>query len=207
MQTAGVAGVRVWNAAPGVRAADVYVNDTAMFLGLEYGELSDYVELPPGRHEVRVPRSGGDPETAPLISEGLDLAPGELETVVVTGARGTFYAFRLRDNIRAFEREQAKVRLVHASPNAPPLRALLDRRQVLFERAEPLAATPFTSAEPGTYDLELRSTGSEETLLLYPELTLIAGTLYTLIALGLAGGRPPLQLIPIVEAIEVCTPG
>jgi hypothetical protein len=57
----------------------------------------------------------------------------------------------------------------------------------------------FNLFNPDTYDLEVRLAGTETVALDVPGLALADGTVYTVFAMGLAGGEPALTAVPSVD--------
>lgn len=199
--------VRALHASPGVPPVDVYIEGALTITGLAYGQLSDYAELRPGRHRLQVFPAGAHGQTSPLIDDRLEeLQPGEDNTVLAVGERQDMRALLLHDNTLAPGREEAKVRVVHASPDAPAIDVGITGNPRLFARVPFERATRFKVVEAGTVELEMRSTSSGERIVSLPEYPLVGGKIYTFVALGLLGGRPGFTIMPIVAALERCVP-
>jgi hypothetical protein len=90
---------------------------------------------------------------------------------------------------------------VHASPDAPAVDiAVADGGPVLFSNISFKEIGDYLPVDAGTYDLEVRVAGTETVALEVPGLTLNDGTVYTVFAMGLAGGEPALTAVPSVDA-------
>jgi LPXTG-motif cell wall-anchored protein len=58
----------------------------------------------------------------------------------------------------------------------------------------------YLPVDAGTYDLEARLAGSDTVALSVPGVALDEGNVYTIFAMGLAGGEPALMAVPSVDA-------
>lgn len=112
--------VRVAHLVPDGRTVDVYVNGRRALSRLEYGEVSPYVPLPTGEHTVRVVVAGDSDE---VVAENTDTlsAGGGPQTVVAVGQRtdDSLETHTVSDARSGHDPSTAKVRVVHASPDAP----------------------------------------------------------------------------------------
>jgi LPXTG-motif cell wall-anchored protein len=59
----------------------------------------------------------------------------------------------------------------------------------------------YLPVDAGTYDLEARVAGTQDVALSVPGVQLNEGTVYTIFAMGLAGGEPALTAVPSVDAV------
>ncbi|HRA19477.1 MAG TPA: DUF4397 domain-containing protein, partial [Anaerolineae bacterium] len=71
---------------------------------------------------------------------------------------------------------------------------------VLFKNVAFKQTGDYLPVDAGSYDLEVRLAGTETVALKVPGLKLDAGTVYTVFAMGLAGGEPALVAVPSVDA-------
>ena len=95
---------------------------------------------------------------------------------------------------------QAMVRVVHASPDAPAVDIAVKGGPVLFPNVAFKGASQFTPVNAGTYDLEVRLAGKTDVALAVPGVALKDGDIVTIFAMGLAGGQPALQAVPVAYA-------
>ena len=136
MDDESVAGVRVAHLSPDAPNVDVWVEGDAVLEDVPYRTVSDYLELEPGTYGVQI-TAAGDPD-AVVFDDDLEVGEGEY-TVAAVG--------ELAEENRPFEvavfeddlsdpGEGARVRLVHASPDAPAVDVTAgDGETVLFEDA------------------------------------------------------------------------
>jgi hypothetical protein len=91
---AGNAKVRAIHGAPGAPAVDIYITapgadlagETPALSGVDFGDVSGYIEAPAGDYQVRVTPAGS---TTVVIDSGtLTLASGQIRTAVAVDAAG-----------------------------------------------------------------------------------------------------------------------
>lgn len=190
------ATLRVAQASPGP-LLDVQAAGGSLFSGLAFRGISEYASLGAGAATLTL--SPGD-APSPLAHLAVDLAPGATYTAVAVGGPGALQAFLLLDDNRAPPPGQARVRFVHASPDAPPLDVALAGCGPLFSAIPFRGAGSYASVDAGTYALELREAGSDRVLLSIPGMSFDTATVYTLYAVGSAAGLPRLQAVLSADA-------
>jgi hypothetical protein len=88
---------------------------------------------------------------------------------------------------------EARVRVVHASPDAPSVDVLLDDAEVLSD-VPYLAASDYLAASTGDHNLKVNAAGTATTVI-DADVTLAEGTDYTVIASGLVAEIAPIVLV------------
>jgi hypothetical protein len=91
---AGNARVRAIHGAPGAPAVDIYVTapgteleeETPILVGVEFGDVADYVEVPAGDYQVRVTPTGV--KLAVIDSGTLSLVAGQVRTAIAVDNAG-----------------------------------------------------------------------------------------------------------------------
>jgi hypothetical protein len=193
------ARVRVVHASPDAPAVDVLVNDGVAFSNAPFKGITGYAALDTGTYNVKVVPTGA---TTPVVIEAdLDLEAKDY-TVVAVGLLENIEPLVLVDNNSAPAAGKAHVRFVHASPDAPAVDIAVKGGPVLFSNIAFKAIGDYLPVDAGTYDLEVRLAGTETVALQVPGLALSDGTVYTVFAMGLAGGEPTLMAIPSVDNAE-----
>ena len=123
----GNALVRVIHGSPDAPAVDVYVegSDEPVIAGLAYTETSEWIEVPEGDYNFQV-RAAGSPSTeTPVYETGaLALEDGAAVSALAAGLLGGEgdHAFRVLPLVEDWDNalaDQARVRIVHASADAP----------------------------------------------------------------------------------------
>jgi hypothetical protein len=192
------ARVRVVHASPDAPAVDVWVNDGIAFSNAPFKGITDYAALDTGTYNVKVVPNGA---TEPVVIEA-DLALEAKDyTVVAVGLLENIEPLVLVDNNNSPAAGKAHVRFVHASPDAPAVDIAVKNGPVLFANVAFKEIGDYLPVDAGTYDLEVRLAGTDTVALDVPGLALAEGTVYTVFAMGLAGGEPTLAAIPSVDAM------
>ena len=197
----GTARVRVAHAAPGAPNVDVLIDGTVAIANTAFGEVTDYAELDAGTYTVQIVPTG---MMGPAVIEiKLPLEAGKDYTAAAVGlggAAGIIEPLLLEDDNTPPAAGKAHVRFVHASPDAPAVDiAVADGGPVLFGDVAYKGVGDYLPVDAGTYDLEVRVAGTETVALEVPGLSLRDGNVYTVFALGLAGGEPMLMAVPVVD--------
>jgi LPXTG-motif cell wall-anchored protein len=197
---ADMARVRVVHASPDAPAVDVWVNGNVAFSKAPFKGITDYAALDAGSYQVQVVPTGA---TEPVVIDAtLDLAASTDYTVVAVGELADIEPLVLVDNNAAPAAGKAHVRFVHASPDAPAVDiAVAGGGPVLFSNIAFKGVGDYLPVDAGTYDLEVRLAGTETVALSVPGVALNDGTVYTIFAMGLAGGEPALTAVASADAV------
>jgi len=148
------ASLRVAHLSPDAPNVDVYVDGGAVLEDVPYRAVSEYLELASGTYEVMI-TAAGDMETV-VFDEDLEVPAGEF-TVAAVGElaeENQPFAVEVYEDDVSDPGENARVRLVHASPDAPNVDVTAGG-DVLFEDV-PFGAAGAIEVPPGEYELEVR---------------------------------------------------
>ena len=183
-QGAGQAQVRVAHLAPDAPNVDVYVNGEPVLTDVPYTTVSDYLSLPAGTQQVTVYATGDT--ASPVIDAPVDIAAGGAYTVAAVGlvADGSLTAQVYEDDLRSPASGNAKVRVVHASPDAGPVDVVPRGGQALVSALSFPEASPYAEVPAGTYTLDVNAAGTNQTALTVPDATLASGGVYSAFAVG-----------------------
>ncbi|MGQ9675428.1 MAG: DUF4397 domain-containing protein [Chloroflexota bacterium] len=191
--------LRVVHASPDAPAVDVLVDGNMAFSNLAFRGITRYAALPAGSHNIQVVPAGA---TEPAVIEAdVDLTAGTDYTIVAVGRLADIEPLVLTDDNSAPPAGQAKVRFVHASPNAPAVDIAEASGRVIFSGISFKGVGDYTNLPAGTYDVEARLARTDTVALAIPNVTVNAGTVYTVFAVGLVDGEPPLSPLVSVDAI------
>jgi hypothetical protein len=201
----GPARVRVVHASPDAPAVDVWVNDSIIaFSNAPFKGITKYAELDAGTYNVKVVPTGA---TEPVVIEAnLALEADTDYTVVAVGKLADIEPIVLVDDNTLPAAGMAHVRFVHASPDAPNVDIVVKDGPELFINVPFKQAFPYVPVAAGTYDLEVRIHDTGDVVLEVPGLALADQTVYTVFAMGLAGGEPALTAVPSVDASPALLP-
>ncbi|MDS0473716.1 DUF4397 domain-containing protein [Natrinema sp. 1APR25-10V2] len=204
-----MAHVRVAHLSPDAPNVDVYVDGTAVLEDVPFPNVSDYLELPAGAHQVTI-TAAGDPDTVAFEGE-LEVPEGP-STVAALGElseENQPFQPALFEGDLSDSGENARVRLIHASPDAPAVDVTVgDGETVLFEDAA-FGEAATTEVPGGEYTLEVRPATENNdgevvaTFDVAPE----AGTVYTAFAVGYlepssAPADVPFDLEVVMDTME-----
>ena len=177
--------LRVVHMAPGAPNVDVTVNGQRAIANLAFKAASDYAALPAGSYNAKVTPAG---QAQPVVIDAnLNLTAGQNSTVVATGELPNIQPLVLQDNNTPPPAGQAKVRFVHASPDAPAVDIAAQGGPVLFRNVAFRTAGEYVNVPAGTYTLEVRPASQTNAVLTVPNVALSAGQNVTVFAAGKAG--------------------
>jgi len=120
----------------------------------------------------------------PLYEFELRLVNGKYYSVFIAGEKDKLSSLVLEDDLTE-PGENAAVRFVHLSPDAPALDFTITADSTIASNKKYKEYTGFQQVTPGTYNILVKSHGSEN-LIFNQELTFETGQIYTVWAKGLA---------------------
>lgn len=199
------AKVRVLHASPDAPAVDIYVNGAETLSDVPFGVISDYLVVPAGEYQIQVFAASEEPATeGAVIDAMLTFEAGTMTTVAATNNLATIEAQVIAD-APAPVADQAQVRIVHLSADAPAVDIAPDGAAPIVAALAYPDATEYLTVPAGDYDLEVRPAGTMDVALQLDPVTLAAGNSYTVFAIGsLAGGT--LTVLPAVDAAYEMAP-
>ncbi len=185
------AQLRVMHASPDAPAVDVLVNDAKTLSNVPFPADSGYLSLLAGNYNLKVNAAN---TTTTVINADATLTRGKSYSVFAVGLLAGIEPLVLEDD-RTTVADKARVRVIHASPDAPNV-------DVLANDAKVLSNVPFKTASAylevpaGNYVFKLNVAGTATTALTSPSIALEAGKVYTAIAIGstASGASNPLAL-------------
>ncbi len=189
--------VRVVHAAAGAPDVDVYVSDSPLISGLTFGAGTEYVVLPAGEDRQVQIAAAGTPAEEAILETDIDLEAGQAYQVVATAEGEEVEATVNEVNLTPMPENQARIRVVHASPDAGNVDVGIAEGPTIAEGVGFREASPYAVVDAGAYSLEVRPAG-EETVALQTDIELAAGTVYDVVALGRTEDRT-LALLPLAS--------
>ncbi|WP_336359627.1 DUF4397 domain-containing protein [Haladaptatus sp. ZSTT2] len=178
--------VRVVHASPDAPNVDVYVNDQRVLANVPFKAVSDYLPLPVGTYTVTITAAGDESTVA---FSGAVTVERNAYTIAAIGelTEGTFRPLILTDTLRRVRGKNARVRVVHASPDAPAVDVTVaDGALTLFDGPAFGGVTEYIEAPAGGYDVQVRADtpGDDGPVVGTFPVTLDGGDVYTVFALG-----------------------
>lgn len=185
---------RLFHAAPGTPAVDVYANGNLVTQGFAYGEITEYVTVNPGAYNIQIFPAG---RTAnPLICSSLAIVSGTSQTIAGVGEPGKLSLFPIKEvYMPVIDRRSAYVRFANLSPDSSSVDIALSDGTVILSDISFMDYSKYITITPGTYTLLMKPMGSNEVLLTITGLNLMAGTINTIFAIGFMDGDPPLEAV------------
>lgn len=181
------AELKAIHASPDAPAVDLAVDGVLQAAGLAYTQATGYVGVAAGLRQVTI--LAGD---TPVIDAPLGLPPEGNVSLFAIDEAANLTPLALADDLTPPAAGNAHVRFVHLSPGAPNVDITLADGTAIFEDVafgESDAEGAFTPLAAGTYDLEVRSAGTDAVLLELPGVALADGAIYTVFARGFPAGN------------------
>jgi hypothetical protein len=179
----GDACINVIHASPDAPAVDVYLDGTQALTGLAFGNASGWVAVPAGDHQVQVTATGAAIDTA-VIDAMVTLEAGAAYEVAATGLLAAITPAINQVDLSTLADGSARVRVIHASPDAPAVDVAVTGGDVLVPNLAFPAASPYLEVPAGSYDLEVRPAGTMDVALPLPGVQLDNGIVYSVYAIG-----------------------
>ncbi len=202
---AGAARAFVLHAAPDAPAVDVFVTTpgadlaaTAPLGSFSYQETLGPVEVAAGDYQVRVTLAG-DPATVVYDSGTVALGDGDdllLSAVPNTATGASPISIVALDGGGSLEildaATPARLRVVHASPDAPAVDVIANDAVTLVSDLAFPAATAFLDVDPADYNVKVTAAGNPGAVVIDADLTLDAGVTYDVLAVDTLAAIEPL---------------
>lgn len=192
--------LRVVHASPDAPAVDVCANGQAAFEGASFPGATSYATLEAGIYAIRVTGADAGCESPGVINADLPLSAGQDVTVVALNLLEEIEPLVLTDENSDPSEGNAKVRFVHASPDAPTVDITLTDGTILFDNVSFKQASAYLEVPAGSYDLQVRDETGAAVVLTQNDVELDQRTVYTVFAIGLIGGNPALDALITVDS-------
>jgi Domain of unknown function (DUF4397) len=181
---------RVAHLSPDAPNIDIYIDGEQVREGISYGTVTDYRDLGPGTYTVQVVSAGEDLAEAVLeetVEAGdVDSTLDGLLAVIgeVAAENQPLQALFLDDDNSPVNPGTARVRVLHASPDAPAVDVVADETgDELFENVA-FGEYDYTEVPEGEYTLNIYPAGDRETSVFEIDVSLAGGTVYSAFAVG-----------------------
>ena len=192
----GDACVNIIHASPNAPNVDVWVNGAPALTDVPFQAFSGWMALPAGEYHVQVTPTGAAVDMA-VIDTMLTIEAGTAYHVAAVGDVANISAAVIEADLSATTDGGARVRVIHASPDAPNVDIALTGGDVLIADLAFGSASDYLEVPAGSYDLEVRVAGTTDVALPLPGVALEGNMLYDVIAVGtLADGTLNVLVIP-----------
>lgn len=179
--------IRVMHASPDAPPVDIYVDGKAVLTNVPFFTLSGALSLPNGTYEVAITPAGAGLASAVFVTD-LTVENGYAGTVVALNTLSNLEVGLYDDDMSPVAAGKARVRVIHASPDAPAVDIKLagTSTAVVSNAAFTDAATIEVPA--GTYAFDITPAGASTVVFTTPSLRFESGWSYTLVASGFLKG-------------------
>jgi len=205
VEAEGEADLRVAHLSPDAPNVDVYVDGDAVLEDVPFRAVSEYLELPAGTYDIEI-TAAGDPDTV-VFDEAVELSEGAVTAAALgeLSEENQPFGVELYEDDLSDPGEDARIRLVHASPDAPNVDVTVDG-EPLFEDV-PFGAAGAVEVPADDYELEVRPAteyGDGDVVATF-DVSPSAGTVYSAFAVGYldpdtAPAHEPFDLELVVDA-------
>lgn len=164
-------------------AMDLLVDEGVTISNLGYGYSSSYKTITSGMRNITVTATG---TTSPaLLDMDLNVVPNADYTIVATDVLNQIDAVYTSDDLTPSV-TGAKIRLIHASPDAPALDIKLNTGSgtAVFSNSNFKDISDYIEMAAGSYIFVVTPNGSSEEVRVYSSVTLEAGKIYTMLVTG-----------------------
>jgi len=189
-ETAGEGRFSVAHLSPNAPNVDVYLDGEAVLEGFEYPSVSTYMTVSAAEYDIAITPAGESLDSA--VFEGTIAVEAETDyTVAALGEVGDagdepFEPLVLEDDNSDPGGNSSRVRVVHASPDAPAVDVTASEGPMVLADALEFRQTATTTIEPDGYTVQVRSdTESNDGEVVYDEdLGFDGGGVYSVFAVG-----------------------
>ncbi|MCX7773222.1 MAG: DUF4397 domain-containing protein [Clostridia bacterium] len=196
--------IRIFHASPNAPAVDVYANGMPLARNLRYRDFTLYQTVQPGTYRVEVYPAGR--RDMPVLATMLTVPPRSIFTIAAIGMLPNISLLPIAEPKIAVPPGKFLLRFSHLSPTAPSVDLTLANGTVLFSNVRYTETTSYIPIPASTYHFQLRLAGTNQVVLEVPNIALAANRLYTIYAIGLPGGQPPLQVVIPLDGSSYITP-
>ena len=177
----------VIHASPDAQGVDFLIDDTKKNnTALTYPDNTVYLSVESGTRNIKVNISG---TTTNIINGDLTVEQDKNYSFFLIDVVAKLSVLVLGEDLTPPAAGKALVRFLHLSPDAPAVDvAIASSGTVVFGNTSFKGFTAFTPLNAGTYNLDIRLTGTSTVALVLPAITLQEGKIYTVFAKGLVQG-------------------
>ncbi len=186
--------VRLAHLSPDTPNVDVYLTSfdrpdfREVFPGVGYGVVSDYQRLEPGRYNVEMRPAGAAETTPPVISAAADVQGGLAYTVAGLGRNAELQLKVLPDDLTLPPANQAKVRIVNGSLNAPVVDVAVQDGPTVATDVTFATTSQYGTVPAGSWTLAVTPKQGAVTTPAAGDVDLAAGGVYSVLLLDKQGG-------------------
>jgi Domain of unknown function (DUF4397) len=175
--------LRVIHAAPDTGPVDVYIDEAPVARGLKFGDASHFAAAPSGEQQLRIVPAGAPVDQA-VIDTSQNLTVGEAGQITLTGLANDLQASIVGVDLRPLPENQARVRVVHASPDLEAIDVSIAGGPTPFVGIDYRGQSGYVVFDAGTYSFQLRESGANTLLLTADDVQIKPGMVYDIVVIG-----------------------
>jgi hypothetical protein len=175
--------LRMVHAAPDAGPVDVYLGEAAIAEGMEFGAVSAFAAAPNGQQQLRLVPAAQALDQA-KVDTTQDFSAGGAFQITATGLADDLQATIAGVDLRALPENQARVRVVHASPDLDAIDVAIAGGPTPFDAVGYRSQSGYVVFNAGTYSFQLREDGSDTLLLEALDVQIEPGMVYDILAIG-----------------------
>lgn len=188
--------IRIMQASPNTPAVDVYANDILIAQNLTYKSFSPYSSVSPGNYNIKVYSTGQ--KTNPLIDTKTYIPANNVFNIAIIGMFPNISLLGIPEPNSSPNFGRSCIRFVHLSPNTPALDITANGTKI-FSNVNYKDYTVYACMPAGEYTFQVYPAGGNDILLTISNVQLEPNRYYTIYAVGLTNGLPPLEAIVLSE--------
>lgn len=192
-RAAPVSYLRILHAVPDAPKVDVYLNDKLIANNLAFKQFTEYLSIVPGYYNVKIYPAGNT--SNPVINTSFSASGNNIYTAAAIGFLKNIYLKVIEDTPMAVAPNKTMVRFVHLSPDAPMVNVVLPNKNIGFENVSFGEVTNYKEMSPGISTIQISAAQTGDVVLMSPNARFGRNKFYSIYAVGLAGGNPPLQVL------------
>src|SRR5215213_10235560 len=196
--------LRVINAAPDAGPVDVYIGESPIAEGLKFGAASTFTAAPNGEQQLRIVPAGAPVDQA-VIDMTQGLTAGSAAEIIVSGLADDLQATIAGVDLRALPQNQARVRVIHASPDLEAIDVATAGGPTPFQGIDFRGQSGYVVFDAGTSSFQLRENGNNTLLLEALDVPIEPGMVYDIVAIG-QSENGTLQMMILNATAGVATP-
>lgn len=195
-RVANISYMRLFHASPNAPAVDIYADNRPVAQNLSYKNFTKYISLPAQTYTITIFPAGSKAKV--LLSKKLTVPSGVIFTNAVIGIAPDINVLSIAEPAGPTIPNKAFVRFSNLSPNSPSFDLTYADGSLLFQNVAYKAVTDYMTFLPGNYHFQIRESGTDNVVLINPNIKIGGNKFYTIYVVGLLNEKPPLQmLIPL----------
>lgn len=176
---------------------DVYIDGVNVASDVAFKTVTSYDTLPAGAHTFEV-KPAAQPQAASVLTVVADVPDGHAITVGAVTTRDGLAAQVYDDELGAPPAGASLVRFIHSAPDFPSVDiSVVGGATVAMQVSYP-SATPYETIAAGTYDLEVRESGTANVLVRVSGWSIQPGGQATVVIVKGLDGK--LDVVPLADA-------